>query len=90
MIDIIEDVCSIVELSVSLANKDKVDKKAVVMSVLDRLYPESSPNEKLEYSKLIEYYVKHGLQAVSRFKRFRRYISSFFCSLNGGENHQSV
>jgi len=87
--DLIDDICSIVELE--CGKHSKIDKKSCVMQVLLKLYPDFTDSEKMSNSRDIEHFVKHGLKHVGRCRRLARFIKSFFCSLkNGGSGAQSA
>ena len=87
LVDLLEDVCSIVELSVP--KNSKIDKKLTVMSILLKLYPEFTESERLANSRDIEYYVKHSLKAVGRARRLARWVKSLVCSLNGSQRQSA-
>ena len=87
--DLIDDICSIIELEVP--KNSKIDKKACAMQVLLKLCPDLTDNEKMGNSRDIELFCKHGLKAVGRCRRLARFIKSLFCSLkNGGSGAQSA
>jgi hypothetical protein len=80
MVDMVEDICQIVESELPRKNKLRINKKDVVLSIFSRLFPDMSDLDKTQLNRDIERFVKHGLKRVSRLRRLFRWAMSLVCA----------
>jgi len=91
LLDLVEDVCSVIEARVPQNNPQRINKHEVAMAIFLRLFPENLTQiETMQLAKDVKFYAKHGLKHIGRFRRLARYLKSLVCSLknerSGGQS----
>jgi hypothetical protein len=85
MQDVVREICLVVENLVPKKNKQKLDKKQIVLDICSKLFKDLSPVEKEQISRTIDFVVSLGLKRVSRVRRAASWLLSLVCTPNERE-----
>jgi len=84
MLSLVKDICVVLENRCPKNNRTglQLDKKQMAIDILKRIFKDSdlSPAELLQVNSNINFIVESGLKRVKKWRRFRRWFLSLFCS----------